>query len=196
MCLHHQTPPPPVTLSVTQPSGINSLIKLCPLRPESRIWYASATMRGIIPTRGEHPSVSTKGREHRHSSGMDHVGQLGIIFPCLLITPSPSSPALHSVPSLHPLPLHVPHFLCSALFHGTDSGGECGVPHERRLVMPRPALDQPWSVTAYTHVQYVRTCTTHKATYVCTCMYYNMKGAKLPVLYSIYLHNIVCPMIL
>ena len=29
-------------------------------------------------------------------------------------------------------------------FHSKDSGGECGVPYERRFFMPRPSLDQPW----------------------------------------------------
>ena len=26
----------------------------------------------------------------------------------------------------------------------TDSGGECGVPHERRFLMPSSQQDQPW----------------------------------------------------
>ena len=30
-------------------------------------------------------------------------------------------------------------------YNNSDSGGECGVPHEKRFPMPRPALDYPWS---------------------------------------------------
>lgn len=33
-----------------------------------------------------------------------------------------------------------------SLFTGTESGGECGVPHEKRFAMPRPSLDEPWLV--------------------------------------------------
>ena len=34
--------------------------------------------------------------------------------------------------------------LCRGLFDALDSGGECGVPYERRLAMPRPSPDEPW----------------------------------------------------
>ena len=66
-------------------------------------------------------------------------------IPCDYLLPSLLS--LHSIFCLFLL-------LCSGLFDGTDSGGECGVPHERRMVMPRPAPDQPWSVvsTVCTHI--------------------------------------------
>ena len=38
------------------------------------------------------------------------------------------------------------HFspICSSYYQGYDSGGECGVPHERRFPMPRPSLDEAW----------------------------------------------------
>ena len=38
------------------------------------------------------------------------------------------------------------HFspICSSYYQGLDSGGECGVPHERRFPMPRPSLDEAW----------------------------------------------------
>ena len=65
----------------------------------------------------------------------------------LLSIPSILSPSMYS------------HSICSGLFNTTDSGGECGVAHERRLVMPRPAVDQPWSVT----IPHSCTYTTHKA---------------------------------
>ena len=38
-------------------------------------------------------------------------------------------------------------FVFSGYFDGTDSGGECGVPHERRFLMPRPRPDEPWYVS-------------------------------------------------
>ena len=31
-------------------------------------------------------------------------------------------------------------------FNTTGSGGECGVPHSLRFLMPRPAFNEPWSV--------------------------------------------------
>ena len=34
--------------------------------------------------------------------------------------------------------------ICSSYYQGVDSGGECGVPHERRFPMPRPSLDEAW----------------------------------------------------
>ena len=35
----------------------------------------------------------------------------------------------------------------SKLAYGDDSGGECGVAHERRLLMPSTRQDAPWCGT-------------------------------------------------
>ena len=41
---------------------------------------------------------------------------------------------------------------CSSYYNGTDSGGECGVPYEKRFIMPRPAINKHWYVIhAHTH---------------------------------------------
>ena len=40
----------------------------------------------------------------------------------------------------------------SSYYNGTDSGGECGVPYEKRFIMPRPAINKHWYVCVYVHV--------------------------------------------
>ena len=60
----------------------------------------------------------------------------------------------HTHIHVHTLELKVLVILCSvamlshrSYFQGTDSGGECGVPYERRFPMPRPSLDEAWWVS-------------------------------------------------
>jgi hypothetical protein len=67
---------------------------------------------------------------------------------------------------------NVPYMVCignherdfpgsNGLFNGTDSGGECGVPHEWRFPMPRPALDQAWYGFDYGSAHFVLMSTEH-----------------------------------
>jgi hypothetical protein len=46
-------------------------------------------------------------------------------------------------------------------FDGKDSGGECGVPYERRFFMPRPSLDQPWYSVSYGNIHFILMSTEH-----------------------------------
>ena len=58
--------------------------------------------------------------------------------------------------------------LYRAYYNGTDSGGECGVPYEKRFIMPRPAINKHWCVCVCVCVcgVCVRVCT---CTCVCVC---------------------------
>ncbi|XP_064404192.1 uncharacterized protein LOC135349586 [Halichondria panicea] len=49
-------------------------------------------------------------------------------------------------------------------YDGTDSGGECGVPHERRFPMPRPSLDEAWYEFDYGPVHFFLMSTEHNFT--------------------------------
>ena len=42
-----------------------------------------------------------------------------------------------------------------------DSGGECGVPYERRLQMPRPAEDKPWYSFDFGPIHFLQYSTEH-----------------------------------
>ena len=42
-----------------------------------------------------------------------------------------------------------------------DSGGECGVPYERRLQMPRPAEDEPWYSFDFGPIHFLQYSTEH-----------------------------------
>ena len=46
-------------------------------------------------------------------------------------------------------------------YTGTDSGGECGVPYEKRFPMPRPSLDEAWYGFDYGSVHVVIMSTEH-----------------------------------
>ena len=46
-------------------------------------------------------------------------------------------------------------------YTGTDSGGECGVPYERRFPMPRPSIDDAWYGFDYGSVHVVLMSTEH-----------------------------------
>ena len=48
-----------------------------------------------------------------------------------------------------------------SFYTGTDSGGECGVPYERRFPMPRPSLDEAWYGFDYGSVHVVLMSTEH-----------------------------------
>ena len=48
-----------------------------------------------------------------------------------------------------------------SFYMGTDSGGECGVPYERRFPMPRPSLDEAWYGFDYGSVHVVLMSTEH-----------------------------------
>ena len=67
---------------------------------------------------------------------------------------------------------YVPYMVCignherdwpfsGGLFNVDDSGGECGVPHERRLVMPRSEPDKPWYGFDYGPVHFLLMSTEH-----------------------------------
>ena len=48
-----------------------------------------------------------------------------------------------------------------SFYVGTDSGGECGVPYEKRFPMPRPSLDEAWYGFDYGSVHVVLMSTEH-----------------------------------
>ena len=48
-----------------------------------------------------------------------------------------------------------------SLYDGSDSGGECGVPYEKRFPMPRPSLDEAWYGFDYGSVHFVLMSTEH-----------------------------------
>lgn len=48
-----------------------------------------------------------------------------------------------------------------SFYEGTDSGGECGVPYEKRFPMPRPSLDEAWYGFDYGSVHIVLMSTEH-----------------------------------
>ena len=97
----------------------------------SPTWCALGTTREttLIPSRHHWPVVELALQ----------MNNLSCTLPPSLLPP-PSPPSLP--PSLSP---SLPSSL-RGLFNTSDSGGECGVPHERRFPMPRPSLDQPWCV--------------------------------------------------
>ncbi|XP_062502844.1 uncharacterized protein LOC134179856 [Corticium candelabrum] len=73
---------------------------------------------------------------------------------------------------ISPIASHVPYMVCignherdfphsNGYFDGTDSGGECGVPHERRFLMPRPRPDEPWYGVKYGNIHFIFMSTEH-----------------------------------
>jgi len=73
---------------------------------------------------------------------------------------------------IQPVAARVPYMVCignherdwpnsGSYYQGTDSGGECGVPHERRFPMPRPSLDEAWYGFDYGSAHFVLMSTEH-----------------------------------
>lgn len=44
---------------------------------------------------------------------------------------------------------HERDWVGSGYMEGDDSGGECGVPSERRFLMPTPQQDMPWCALSF-----------------------------------------------
>ena len=76
---------------------------------------------------------------------------------------------------IQPVAARVPYMVCignherdwpdsGSYYQGLDSGGECGVPHERRFPMPRPSLDEAWYGFDYGSVHFVLMSTEHNFT--------------------------------
>ncbi len=72
-----------------------------------------------------------------------------------IYTPLPPSQWDEFFDEIQPIAAQVAYMVCignherdfpnsGSYYQGTDSGGECGVPYERRFPMPRPSLDEPW----------------------------------------------------
>eukprot|EP00698_Gefionella_okellyi_P020824 TRINITY_DN6617_c0_g1_i1.p1 TRINITY_DN6617_c0_g1~~TRINITY_DN6617_c0_g1_i1.p1 ORF type:complete len:564 (+),score=100.33 TRINITY_DN6617_c0_g1_i1:99-1694(+) len=73
---------------------------------------------------------------------------------------------------IQPIAARVPYMTCignherdfplsGSYYEGTDSGGECGVPYERRFRMPRPSDDQPWYSFDFGSVHFILMSTEH-----------------------------------
>lgn len=73
---------------------------------------------------------------------------------------------------IEPVASKVPYLTCignherdfpesGSYYDGRDSGGECGIPYEKRLRMPTPAQDQPWYSVNYGNIHFVFMSTEH-----------------------------------
>jgi hypothetical protein len=73
---------------------------------------------------------------------------------------------------VQPIASRIPYHVCignherdfpksNGFYNGTDSGGECGVPYEKRFHAPTPGLDKPWYSFDFGNIHFTFMSTEH-----------------------------------
>jgi len=75
------------------------------------------------------------------------------------------SPISMKIPYMTGIGNHERDFRKTAFMTGDDSGGECGIPYERRFPMPGVSGDQPWYSFNFGNIHFTIMSTEHDFTY-------------------------------
>jgi len=154
--------------------SFKSAPRTSPETPVSLIAYGDmgkAAKDGTQEHWEEEPSLNTTENVIKHLNEIDLVLHIGDIAYAV----GYSAQWDQFFEQIGPVASRVPYMTCignherdfphsGAFYNGTDSGGECGVPYEHRMIMPRQSgqtRDQPWYSFEYGCIHFLLMSTEH-----------------------------------